>query len=308
MKKGIILLAALLITFCGCNKQQNKDHSLKESSVASSSAVSEEEISVSIESSTQSEESSKQESKQTSTSAEESEKSLDFVDFSGEAKDYTLENFYESPEAQVIIETAKNEYKSDIYDISVGIKDENTVEVTATIKDGTDPSLYDESMIEKYFNSAESQADMYIKMLETTTTTDDIKILARIQTSDGTEIGSRTFTKKKTIESENEESPLSLKDIVQSGVIQNALKNISDGLSDGSSGVTTSVEDNKLTVNIQLQQCVPDEGISIIKDQFESVSHNISAAERQLQALTGDPSVTVSVNVIDACGKIIASK
>ena len=94
MKKGIIftILAAMILTFCGCGKQQTKDHSLKESSVSSSSEISQEEISADTESSVLPEQSSKQESKEKTVSSDESEASLEFVDFSGEAQDYTLED------------------------------------------------------------------------------------------------------------------------------------------------------------------------------------------------------------------------
>ena len=311
MKKGIIftILAAMILTFCGCGKQQTKDHSLKESSVSSSSEISQEEISADTESSVLPEQSSKQESKEKTVSSDESEASLEFVDFSGEAQDYTLEDFYKSPEAKVIIETAKNEYKSDMYDIDVKTADDHTVVVTATIKEGTDPSLYNDDMIESYFNSAESQADMYIKMLETTTTTKDINILARIQTADGTEIGSRTFTRQKSADEEStDEEPLTLKDIIETGAVKNALDSIAGGFGDGTAKITTSVENSRLIINIQLEQCVPDEGVSVIKQQLENTDNSISAVERQLRAITGDSSVSVSVNVIDACGNIVASR
>ncbi len=318
--KKIITLALLtavlsLSVFCGCSKEQDEktqDQKSAYNETVSQTESSETEESI-IQDSEASQQSSDEESKtESSDLSDNEESSLDFVDFSTPAQDYTLEEFYNSPQAKVMIDTAKGQYSSDMYDIDVSLKDEHTVIVSATLKKDVDESEYTDDMVDMYFESAKEKADSYIKLLETTTTTKNIQVEAKLISHSGKELAIRTFTISSDNNNEDEDDDndsMTLQDIADSGLIQSSLKGIASSFADGTAEVSTAVEDNNvLVITVQLQQCVPDEGVSLIKEQLENVSDSLSLVEQQLRTFTNNSNVSVKIKIIDACGKIVAGR
>ena len=305
-----VIIAALL---CGCSK--NKDDrgdqqsgASQEISVQNSSGTEEESIMSSRQNSNELSKTENSSDEKSSNESSEEENSINFVDFSGESRDYTLQDFYKSPEAKVMINSAKEQYKSDQYDIDVKLKDEKTVIVTATLKDSDTAEKFDDEKIEAYFSSAQSQADSYIKMLETFTITDDIQIEAVILSPDGSEIARRTFTASPSDDEEDDDyvGP-TLSQIFETGVVQKSLDNIAESFGEEGAQVSAAVEnDNVLVITVQLQQCVPEEGVPVIKERLGTSHETLSAVTEELRMLTNDDSVTVTIRVIDACSKIVA--
>lgn len=317
MKKIITsaLLTAVLSfsLLCGCSKAQ--DDKTQDQKSTSSETVSQIESSEAEESFIQSSEASLQSSDEDSktessdTSGSE-ESSIDFEDFRTPAQDYTLEEFYNSPQAKLMIDTAKGQYSSDMYDIDVSLKDDHTVIVSATLKKDVDESEYTDEMVDMYFQSAKEKADSYIKLLETTTTTKNIQVEAKLISHSGEELAVRTFTISSDNSDEDaDDDSMTLQDIADSGLVQGSLNNIARSFADGTAEVSASVEDDSvLVINVQLQQCVPEEGVSLIKEQLENISDSISLVEQQLRTFTNNSSVSVKIKIIDACGKIVAGR
>ncbi len=308
MKKiGVWVLAACLaLCISGCRGKDNAEESSAANSVPAGS-----EITVSVQEESSQADGEMQESSSTDNSKKESKQSskdesdTGFVDFSGEARDYTLREFYESPQASVIIDEAKKLYDGDTFEIDITVEGENNIVAAAKFKNQVDPDKLAPETIDAYFEDAKAKGSTYIGLLEGITTTDNIIITARLLNADGTEIQSRTFEMEHNDDQENQ---VTLDYIMESGLLQPALDAFGSSFADGTAAVTAAADnEHQLTVSVQLQQCVPEEGQSVIAGQLSSAQEQLDAVKQKLRDLTGDEQMTVTVRVIDACGKIIAS-
>ena len=345
--KGIffaLLCAALIISaaggcslFGGNKDQENKE----ETSGSSSSAQSSPEDSVqensqessSSESSASAEskaESSQSEKSKAESSADESsaalqswaesssaepeisheESSVDdtgFIDFSGENKDLSLRELYESSEYNDVIEDTKKQYESDDYDIDVSLEGESTVIVTARSKKQIDPADIDKSTLDSYFDSIGDQAGSYIALLEGTTTTDNIEIKARIVNANGSIIAARTYSRQDAGESEADTEPVGrdLASIVGSPLMQKLFSQAAAQTGDSGAQVSTEVQGDNVIISITLSQTVPDGAEQAVAAQLGDLSSNAEDLREQLAALSSDENVTVTIRVSDQTGKQI---
>ena len=318
--KGIffaLLCAALIISaaggcslFGGNKDQENKE----ETSGSSSSAQSSPEDSVqensqessSSESSASAEskaESSQSEKSKAESSADESsaalqswaesssaepeisheESSVDdtgFIDFSGENKDLSLRELYESSEYNDVIEDTKKQI---------------------------DPADIDKSTLDSYFDSIGDQAGSYIALLEGTTTTDNIEIKARIVNANGSIIAARTYSRQDAGESEADTEPVGrdLASIVGSPLMQKLFSQAAAQTGDSGAQVSAEVQGDNVIISITLSQTVPDGAEQAVAAQLGDLSSNAEDLREQLAALSSDENVTVTIRVSDQTGKQI---
>lgn len=325
----IALLSVLLLCSCTNNKnddnsdiQQSSDSNIQETSLSSEtvselseksdiSQISEkaDETNESSANKPQSSENSDNETQNSQTeSSEESE--LGFVDFSDEGEDLTLREIYETSRYSDLIDSTIKQNSNDKYDISISLEGEKDIVVTATLKDNISSDKLSQTDIDNYLNSIQSQADMYIGLLENTTTTKNIHITAIIENADGTKLASRTFSRKEPDEQTDTESgsDFTLDDIADSELLSNAISQIKNHFGDSADVTSFTEGDHTLVINININQDIPDQAADSFKQQLEEYTEIINTISSGVKNISGDENASVVFRITDADGTVIAEK
>ncbi len=325
MKKGKITAALLSVVivaavFSGCGlfgPDQTSEQTTDEGKVSASESKKEELSQQNSKEEISKEENSKQESSKTESSqkgsnksqADKTESSSDnnsggFVDFSGDGEDLSLRDLYESSRYSETIENIKKQYASDDFDINYTVEGENKIIITAKLKKQIDASKHDKSEFIRYIDGMEAMAGTYIGILEGTTTTKNIVIVAKILNNDGTVLAEKQFDRQNT--SDAVSGSQDLEDFAQSRTVAQLLSVIPGAIGDSEAKIIAGVRgENEFIITVKLSQDIPEGSEYMISQQLETLSEQKEQFRSQLAALSGRDDLSVTIRVCDRSGRVI---